>query len=257
MQTQQAINWETTLAAVWRNNRQYLKPINEVDLINIDDLLGIQRQKDELCQNTEKLLQDKAANHALLWGSRGTGKSSLIKAVLNKYQDKGLRIIEIPKNDLSQLLDITDDIRMLKQKFIVFCDDISFDEGDNGYRALKSVLEGSIEKPPANVLVYATSNHRHMVTEKMKDNLDAKMVDGTIHPGETIEEKMSLADRFGLSLSFYPINQDTYLNIIDHYFADYAGERAELHIAANRFAIQRGIRSGRVAKQFHTYFDKS
>lgn len=248
------IDWKTTLAAVWRSNQQYLKAVDHVDLVDIDDLLGIDRQKQAVCDNTEKLLLGKPANHALLWGARGTGKSSLIKAVLNHYQDRGLRVIEIPKEDLYYVLDIVDDIRELPEKFIIFCDDISFEEGERGYIALKSALEGSIEKAPENVLVYATSNKRHMVSEKMRHNLETRNVNGDIHPGDVVEERMSLADRFGLSLSFYHPDQETYLRIVDHYFADFEGDRKELHIAANRFATERGSRSGRVAKQFYINF---
>lgn len=250
-ETDKVINWDTTLAAVWRTHTHYLKPVNHPDLMELDHLLGIDAQKQQLIANTDKFLSGIAANHVLLWGARGTGKSSLVKALLNQYHERGLRVIEIPKDGLHYLLDITDQLRELPQKFIIFCDDISFSESDSSYIALKSTLEGSIEKPPANVLMIATSNRRHMVTEKKADNLEASHSNGELHLGETIDEKMSLVDRFGLSLSFYPLKQEVYLEIVDHYFADYTGDRDELHILANRFSIQRGTRSGRVAKQFY------
>ena len=246
-----AINWNKTIAASWRTRQQKLKAVKEVDLIPMNHLLGIEKQKQAFIKNIENFLLHKPVNHALLWGARGTGKSSLVKAALNEHHQEGLRVIEIPKDDLRWLVDITDDIRSLPQRFIVFCDDLSFDEGENTFKELKSTLQGSIEKPPENVMVVATSNRRHLIPEKMSDNLESTLVNGEIHHGDTIEEKMSLADRFGLSLSFYPLNQDDYFAIIDMLFKDNeVKDVAELHILADRFARERGSRSGRIAQQF-------
>lgn len=250
----QTIDWNTTLAAVWRSNKQYLKPITEIDLIDIKSLIGIDIQKQKMCLNTELFLAGKEANHALLWGARGMGKSSIIKAVLNKYHSQGLRIIEIPKDDLVYLLDITDEIRNLDQKFIIYCDDLSFEQGDASYKALKSTLEGTIEAPPKNILIYATSNRRHLMPEKMTDNLIRSMVGNEIHEADSTEEKMSLSDRFGLMLSFYAVNQAIYLQIVDSYFPSFRGDIKKLHLEAINYATQKGSRSGRVAKQFYNYY---
>jgi len=245
------IDWNTTVAAVWRPQKEYLRPVTHIDPVRLDDLLAIDRQKEQLRRNTERFLDGLPANNALLWGARGTGKSSLIKALLNQYRNRGLRLIQVDKDDLITLPEIVDDIRDLPQCFLVFCDDLSFEAGEPGYKALKSVLEGSVELPPANVLVYATSNRRHLLPEYMEENQTAKLVGGEIHFPDAVEEKISLSDRFGLWLSFYPINQDEYLAIVDHYFADYHGDRDTLHEAAKQFALLRGGRSGRIARQFY------
>ncbi len=248
------INWTTTLAAVWRPGTETLRVIRQHDPVLLSQLLGIDRQKRELCKNTERFLSGKPANNALLWGSRGTGKSSLIKALLNEYHQQGLRMIEIDKDDLVSLPDIVDSIRELPERFIIFCDDLSFEEGDNRYKALKSVLEGSLELPPENVLIYASSNRRHLLPETMEDNQAAKVVGTELHLGDAIEEKISLSDRFGLWLSFYPINQQEYLKIVDSFFSDWSEDREELHREARQFAQTRGIRSGRTAKQFYNTY---
>lgn len=246
-----SINWNKTIAATWRSRQEKLKVVEEVDLIPMNRLLGIDRQKSAFIKNIENFLRHKPINHTLLWGARGTGKSSLVKAALNEYLNEGLRVIEIPKDDLHWLIDITDEIRSLPQRFIVFCDDLSFEEGETGFKELKSTLQGSIEKPPENVMIVATSNRRHLIPEQMKDNLQSRPVDGEIHHGDTIEEKMSLADRFGLRLSFYPLNQNDYFAIVDMLFKDKDFEsREELHVLADRFARERGSRSGRIAEQF-------
>jgi len=190
-------------------------------------------------------------------GARGTGKSSLIKAILNEYQDRDLRLIEVFKNDLQNLPDIVDQIRELEYRFIIYCDDFSFDEGDTSYIVLKTVLDGSIEAPPDNVVLYATSNRRHLMPEYMKDNLDSGVVDGELHYADAIEEKVSLSDRFGLWLSFYSPDQQGYLAIVDSYFADYQGDRSRLHEEAIRFAMRRASRSGRTAKQFFNAWSAS
>lgn len=248
------IDWTRTLAAIWRTRQQKLKAIHDVDLINLDKLLGIDRQKQLFIQNIENFIQGKPVNHVLLWGSRGTGKSSLVKAVLNKYHQEGLRVIEIPKDDLCNLVDVTDDIRQLKQRFIIFCDDLSFEEGETSFKELKSTLQGSIEKPPENVLVVATSNRRHLIPEQMKENEQSRFINGEIHHADTIEEKMSLSDRFGLSLSFYPPSQRDYLAIIDMLFAEVVVDNEKLHVLADRFARERGNRSGRIAQQFYNQY---
>lgn len=243
------IDWSTTPAAIWRARRACLRAVNNLDPITMEDLLGIERQKKLVMQNTERFLKGMPANNTLLWGARGTGKSSVIKALLNTYFDQGLRVIQIDKEDLRDLTEIVDEIRDLEQKFIVFCDDLSFDEGDGTYKALKSVLEGSIELPPSNVLIYATSNRRHLMPEYMSDNEKSHVVNTEIHLAEAIEEKISLSDRFGLWLSFYAINQDEYFAIVDSLFPKVEDKQA-LHAEAVRFALSKGGRSGRAAQQF-------
>lgn len=245
------IDWNTTFAAIWRQRKEYLRPVKHLDPIRLDDLLGIETQKRQLVENTERFLSWKPANNALLWGARGTGKSSLIKALLNEYKDCGLRVIEVDKLDLIYLPEIVDDIREQSHRFIIYCDDLSFETGETRYKALKSVLEGSIELPPENVLLYATSNRRHLLPEQISENLDTKLVDGEVHYSDAVEEKISLSDRFGLWLSFYPQNMETYLEIVDSYFADFDGDRTILHQAALDFAGRRAAKSGRTAKQFY------
>ncbi|MFA5494189.1 MAG: ATP-binding protein [Porticoccaceae bacterium] len=244
------IDWSDTIAAVWRPRTGALRPVRRMDPVRLEDLLGIDGQKQALVANTEKFLAGETANNALLWGSRGTGKSSLIKALLNGYGGRGLRVIEIDKDDLVDLPEIVDDIRELPQRFVIFCDDLSFEEGETGYKHLKSVLEGSIELPPENVLVYATSNRRHLIPERQSENSGVRIVDGELHYGDTVEEKLSLADRFGLWLSFYPCSMAQYLAIVDSLFPDYEGDRDSLHLKAKQFAQTRASRSGRAAKQF-------
>ena len=245
-----AIDWNLTSAAVWRPRAGKLRPVRRMDPVRLEDLLGIDAQKAALVANTERFLDGRAANNALLWGSRGTGKSSLVKALLNAYGGSGLRIIEIDKDDLVDLPEIVDDIRELPQRFVIFCDDLSFEEGETGYKHLKSVLEGSIELPPENVLVYATSNRRHLIPEQASDNAGVRIVEGELHYGDTVEEKLSIADRFGLWLSFYPCSLDQYLAIVDSLFPDYQGDREALHLKARQFAQTRASRSGRAARQF-------
>lgn len=250
-----SIDWQKTNAAVWRSRKGYLRPIAHIDQIGFDQLVGIEEQKQALVRNTERFLNGVGANNALLWGSRGTGKSSLIKAILNRYKDKGLRLIQVDRNDLIELPEIVDDIRELPLHFIVFCDDLTFESGEASYRALKSVLDGSIEAPPENVLIYATSNRRHLLPETMTENQEARLVGDDLHLGDTIEEKLALSDRFGLWLSFYPVNWQGYLEIVDSYFRDYRGDRTALHEAAKHFAMARGgTKSGRAAMQFYQTF---
>ncbi|MEN9501267.1 MAG: hypothetical protein RI964_552 [Pseudomonadota bacterium] len=248
------IDWRSTIAAVWRSNRHFLKPISNVDLVNPDTLLGIEEQKDAIFRNTEHFLRGKPASHTLLWGARGVGKSSLIKAVLTRYHTYGLRMIQIGKDDLHLLVDITDEIAdSSHHRFIIYCDDLTFEEGSGEYRMLKSTMEGTLEKPPENVLIYATSNRRHLMPEKMSENLATSLIDGEIHPGEAIEDKLSLADRFGLSLSFRPMNRETYLNIVDKLFKGRVQDSELLHQEALNFATQRGGHSGRTARHFFNH----
>lgn len=243
------LDWQATPAAVWRRHRSGLRAIRRLDPIQWQALTGIDRQKEALARNTERFLAGEPSNNVLLWGARGTGKSSLIKALLNRYRDQGLRIIEVDKDDLVNLPEIVDDICDLPFCFLIFCDDLSFDAGETGYKALKSVLEGSLELPPENVRVYATSNRRHLMPEYMADNLNSQVRDGELHPAEAIEEQVSLADRFGLQLSFYPFPQAVYLQAVDELFPQVA-DRDALHQEAIRFATARGVRNGRTAQQF-------
>lgn len=248
-----ADDWHAELAAIWRRRSESLRVIRHRDPIRFADLLGVDQQKARLMQNTERFLAGQPRNHVLLWGSRGTGKSSLVKALLNEYHSRGLRMIEVDRDDLADLPYIVDHVRELPYRFIVFCDDLGFDQGDERYRHLKSVLDGSLELPPENVLLCATSNRRHLLPEYRQDNVDSQLVNGELHHSEAVEEKISLADRFGLSLSFYPLSQSSYLEIIDHLMPA-TENRAALHIAASRFALARGVRSGRTARQFFNQF---
>lgn len=248
------LDWDSVYAAVWRHGKNELRAVYDIDPIKLDNLVGIDTQKQRLLDNTRRFIESKPANNALLWGARGTGKSSLIKAVFNSCKDQGLRIIEVDKSDLISLHDIVDDIRDLAQRFIIYCDDLSFESNETSYKALKSVLEGSIELPPKNVLLYATSNRRNLVPESMQDNLASTHIRGEVHYSDSIEEKISLADRFGLRLSFYSISQPEYLDIVDSYFKNAGIEKSLLHKEALRFAAERGARSGRVARQFYCYY---
>ena len=245
------IDWSETPAAIWRRHLQALKPVTAVDPIGLDRLVGIDRQKQLLCDNIDRFLRGLPAKHVLLWGARGTGKSSLVKALLNAYVDRGLRVVEFPREELQWVPEAIDALRDQPYHFLLFCDDLSFETGDRGYKGLKTVMEGSIELPPENVLVCATSNRRHLVPEYLDENLSTTVgVKGEIHFNDSIEERISLADRFGLSLSFYQGNLDDYLRIVDSYFPDYTGDRAELHVAARKFAEEHASRSGRTAWQF-------
>jgi predicted AAA+ superfamily ATPase len=245
-----SIDWNNTIAAIWRSRKEVLHPVRHLDPVQLDQLLAVDTQKQQLIDNTTRFLHHQPANNALLWGAKGTGKSSLIKALLNRYASHGLRIIEIDKEDLIYLPEIVDGVRDLPFRFIVYCDDLSFDTEERIYKHLKSVLEGSIEQPPENILLYATSNRRHLMPEFMQDNLQTQLVNGEIHYSDTVEEKTSLADRFGLWISFYPITTEQYLDIVDFYCQDYQGDREHLHALAKRFALARGSKSGRTARQF-------
>ena len=245
--------WDSVLAARWREKRQALKPVTELDPVKLDDLLGIDKQKQKLVDNTRRFLAGDPSNHALLWGSRGTGKSSLVKAVFNAFSGEGLRLIEVDRDELASLPEIVDDIRDNPHRFIIYCDDLSFPDDGDGYRHLKTVIEGSIELPPDNVRIYATSNRRHLVPEYMEDNLQAENHGREIHFSDRVEERISLSDRFGLCLSFYPISEADYFAMIDHLFP-VVGDRERLHVLARRFSMEKGVRSGRTARQFFNAF---
>ena len=249
-------DWRASVAFRWRKRGQHamLQPVRTLAPIELSDLQGIDAQKHRIERNTCQFVAGKPANNVLLTGARGTGKSSLVKACLNKYAAKGLRLIEVDKADLIDLPDLMDMLGSRPERFIVFSDDLSFDEGEAGYKALKSVLDGSISANADNVLIYATSNRRHLLPEYMHENLSYQHTEsGEVHPGEVVEEKISLSERFGLWVSFYPFDQDHYLRIIDHWLQAFGitPEQAQAaHAEALVWALERGSRSGRVALQF-------
>lgn len=251
-----AVDWHS-FAFRWRRRQgaaSHLQAVAHVSAIALDDLHNIGTQKAQIEQNTRQFVAGRPANNVLLTGARGTGKSSLIKACLNQFSAQGLRLIEVDKADLADLPDIVDLVAARPERFIIFCDDLSFEEGESGYKALKVALDGSIAAQSDNVLIYATSNRRHLMPERMSDNSSYKTDDdGDLHPGETVEEKISLSERFGLWLSFYPFKQDDYLDITAHWLASFGCTPEQIAQArgdALRWALQRGSRSGRVAWQF-------
>lgn len=246
------IDWRSTIAAVWRSNRHFLKPITQVELIAPDSLLGIDEQKALLYKNTENFLRGKPSSHALLWGARGVGKTSLIKTLLTRYHSYGLRIIEIPKADLHLLPDITDDLREHHHHFILYCDDLTFEEGQREYSLLKSTMEGALETPPTNVLIYATSNRRSLLPAQFAANFNRDL--RTDLAQSEIDAEFSLADRFGLSLSFEVMDKEIYLAIIDQLFKGKQVDRNALHEEALSFAGERGGYSGRTARHFLTHY---
>ncbi len=248
-----------TRAVAWRYRKRssghgVLEPVRHLATLGLADLKEIDPQKEKIERNTVQFIQGKPANNVLLTGARGTGKSSLIKAILNTYAPQGLRLIEVDKADLTDLPDIVEVVTDLPERFIVFCDDLSFEDGEPAYKALKSILDGSIAAPTPNLLVYATSNRRHLLPEYMKDNLSYSHTDdGEVHPGEVIEEKISLSERFGLWVSFYPFSQDEYLTIVGQWLQSLGASIAMVEAArplALIWALERGSRSGRVAYQF-------
>ena len=252
-----APDWNAAIA--WRYRKRssghgVLEPVRHVAGMRLSDLQEIDDQKDKLRRNTEQFVQGRSANNVLLTGARGTGKSSLIKACLNEYAPQGLRLIEVDKEDLTDLPDIVEVVASRPEKFIVYCDDLSFEDGEPGYKALKSILDGSVAAATANVLVYSTSNRRHLLPEYMSENSTYKHTeDGEVHPGEGVEEKISLSERFGLWISFYPFSQDEYLAIVAQWLRSMGA--SDERIAAARpeallWALERGSRSGRVAYQF-------
>jgi uncharacterized protein len=252
-----ATDWAASTAFRYRkrSNVGCIEPVKHVATIRLAELKEVDRQRDRLLANTQQFVAGKPANNVLLTGARGTGKSSLIKACLNEYAAQGLRLIEVDKADLVDLTDIVDVIAERRERFIIFCDDLSFDEGEAGYKALKSVLDGSVAQASENVLIYATSNRRHLLPEYMKENLSyTHTEDGEVHPGEVVEEKISLSERFGLWLSFYPFTQAEYLVIVAQWLHHF-GENDAARLEAARpealvWALERGSRSGRVAYQF-------
>jgi predicted AAA+ superfamily ATPase len=252
-----APDWQASVAFRYRKRSSghgVLEPVRHIGSMSLDDLKEIDQQKEKIQRNTLQFLQGLPANNVLLTGARGTGKSSLVKACLNTYATQGLRLIEVDKHDMVDLPDIIDVVAARPEKFMVFCDDLSFDEGEPGYKALKSILDGTVAAASPNVLIYATSNRRHLLPEYMKDNLSyTHTEDGEVHPGEVIEEKISLSERFGLWVSFYPFSQDEYLHIVDQWLQSLGVAKdasAKAHPEALIWALERGSRSGRVAYQF-------
>ena len=252
-----APDWSAAVA--WRYRKRssghgVLEPVRHASTIRLSDLKEIDPQKEKIQRNTLQFVHGQPANNVLLTGARGTGKSSLVKACLNEYSGAGLRLIEVDKADMVDLPDIVDVVASRPEKFVVFCDDLSFEEGEPGYKALKSILDGSVTAASPNVLIYATSNRRHLLPEYMKDNLSYKHTDdGEVHPGEVIEEKISLSERFGLWVSFYPFNQDEYLAIVAQWLRSFGVSDSAILAAQPAslvWALERASRSGRVAYQF-------
>ena len=251
-----APDWKASVAYRYRKRSSghgVLEPVKNMANLQLTDLKEIEQQKEKIQRNTEQFVKGLPANNVLLTGARGTGKSSLIKACLNTYAKQGLRLIEVDKDDLVDLPDIIDVVSARPEKFIVFCDDLSFEEGESGYKALKSILDGSVAAATANVLVYATSNRRHLLPEYMKENLTYTHTDdGEVHPGEVVEEKISLSERFGLWVSFYPFSQEEYLIIVAQWLQSMGAKVAldDVRAQALLWALEHGSRSGRVAYQF-------
>ncbi len=252
-----APDWSASIAYRYRRRSSghgSLEPVRHIGHMALRDLKEIDDQKEKIQRNTEQFVEGKPANNVLLTGSRGTGKSSLIKACLNEYASRGLRLIEVDKADLTDLPDIVDVVSDLPEKFIIFCDDLSFEDGEPGYKSLKSILDGSVAAATPNVLIYATSNRRHLLPEYMMENLTyTHTEDGEVHPGEVVEEKISLSERFGLWVSFYPFSQDEYLTIVSQWLSSFGVNEAAAEAARPAslvWALERGSRSGRVAYQF-------
>ncbi|UDG82214.1 ATP-binding protein [Candidatus Vallotia cooleyia] len=249
-------DWDTTIACRWRSQRgrSFFQPIVHLPTIQFSDLRHIDRQKTLIEQNTHQFIRGLPANNVLLTGSRGTGKSSLIHACLNRFSLQGLRLIEVDKNDLQDLGDIVEQITSRPERFIIFCDDLSFEKSESSYKALKVVLDGSMATQSDNVLIYATSNLRNLLPGCIRDNETYRFAsDGEIHPGEVVEEKMSLSERFGLWVSFHPFKQDDYLAIVAHWLMHFSCSDTDINIARSDalvWALERGSRSGRVAWQF-------
>jgi hypothetical protein len=251
-----APDWSASIAFRYRRRggSGVVEPVRHVAPIRLANLCEVEPQKERLLRNTAQFMAGQRANNVLLTGARGTGKSSLIKACLNEFAPQGLRLIEVDKTDLVDLPDIVDLVAERPERFIVFCDDLSFDEGEPGYKALKSILDGSVAQASENVLIYATSNRRHLLPEYMKENLSYQhREDGEVHPGEVVEEKISLSERFGLWVSFYPFSQDEYLAIVAQWLRSFGVDEPAILAARQEslvWALERGSRSGRVAYQF-------
>lgn len=252
-----APDWDASVAFRYRKRsggHGVLEPVRQVAHMRLADLQEIDGQKEKIRRNTEQFVRGVPANNVLLTGARGTGKSSLVKACLNEYASQGLRLIEVDKSDLVDLPDIVDVVADRPERFVVFCDDLSFEDGEPGYKALKSILDGSVSAAGQNVLIYATSNRRHLLPEYMKENLSyTHTADGEVHPGEVVEEKISLSERFGLWVSFYPFSQDEYLAIVAQWLSSFGVGPSDITNAQPQalvWALERGSRSGRVAYQF-------
>lgn len=248
-------DWHAAVAFRWRKRgaRGWLQGVGKPHPIRLSDIETVNDQKARIVANTRQFVAGQGANNVLLTGARGCGKSSLVKAVLNEFSADGLRLIEVDKHDLIDLPDIVDLVDGRPEKFIIFCDDLSFEAGETAYKALKSVLDGSVAAPPDNVLIYATSNRRHLMPEYMSENLETQRVGDEIHPGEAVEEKVSLSERFGLWISFYPFSQDDYLAVFAHWARQFGISDAVIAASereALNWALSRGSRSGRVAWQF-------
>ena len=247
--------WGESIAFRWRkrNGSGLLEPVGQPHRIRLRDLQGVDGQKKIIDRNTRQFVAGQPANNVLLTGARGTGKSSLVKAMLDKYAAKGLRLIEVEKHDLIDLPDIVDRLHGRPERFILFCDDLSFESGEPGYKALKAALDGSVAAPPENVLIYATSNRRHLMPEYLEENLGAQHVGTEVHEAEAVEEKISLSERFGIWLSFYPFDQDAYLDIVEGWLSALGApvpDAETMRRAALQWALGRGSRSGRTAWQF-------
>jgi hypothetical protein len=256
-----ATDWKASVAFRWRSTGRrtsardaggWLQPVRHVHRIKLSDLRGIDKQIERVEQNTRQFLDGEPANNVLLTGARGTGKSSIVKGLLNKYSTRRLRLIEVEKNDLVDLPAIVDQVAGRPERFLLFCDDLSFHGAEDGYIALKVALDGSISTTSENLLIYATSNRRHLMPEFMAENLETKYVGEEIHPGETVEEKISLSERFGLWVTFYPFDQDEYLDIVRQWLKAFGVDsfQDKSKEEALQWALQRGSRSGRVAYQF-------
>jgi len=250
-------DWGASIAFRYRKRSSghgVIEPVRHVGAMKLEQLREIEQQKEKIQRNTEQFVRGLPANNVLLTGARGTGKSSLIRACLHTYAEQGLRLIEVDKADMIDLPDIVEAVSQRPEKFIIFCDDLSFEEGEPGYKALKSILDGTVAATTPNMLIYVTSNRRHLLPEYMKDNLSyAPRDDGEIHPGEVVEEKISLSERFGLWVSFYPFSQDEYLTIAAQWLSSFGVPPAAIEAAkpeALVWALERGSRSGRVAYQF-------
>ncbi|BDV43772.1 ATPase [Geotalea uraniireducens] len=257
------IDWAVCHAANWRRHSfsGCLEPVPEIENIHLDDLFGIDKQKRLVEENTRQFLAGYPANNILLWGTRGTGKSSLVRALLNSYAGRRLRVIQVDKDDLIHLPDIVDEVKNQPYKFIIFSDDVSFEVGESSYKMLKSALDGSVYAPPENVLIYVTSNRRHLLPEYESDNRGAMMVEGEIHHGEAVEEKISLSGRFGIWVSFHPFSQDQYLEVVHRWIDKLCTKSGttvewsrEVRDEAILWAQKKGDRSGRIAYQFASHW---
>jgi len=254
------VDWQQHWAARWVRTQQqgYLRPIAVHSQLKLTDLLGIERQQLQLVENTQQFLHSLPCNHALMWGARGTGKSSLVRAILAEYAAQGLRLIEVERSDLVDLPLIVETLRGRQERFIIFCDDLSFDAGEADFRQLKSILDGSLEQAPDNVILYVTSNRRHLLPEHQSDNQNwQRSESGELHPSEAVEDKIALSDRFGLWLSFYSFTQEHYLDVVCHWVDHYAHQIKRtwqrddaFEKAAISWATARGNRNGRCAEQF-------